>query len=653
MPSSDRGGFVAGDLLAGFLILRPIGRGGMGSVYLAEDRHLGRRVALKVIAPEFAGQEGFRRRFEAEARGAAAIQHPNVVPVLSAGVDGGHLYMAMQYIEGENLDQALRVAGPLLVEEAGRIVSSVAAGLDAAHAAGLVHRDVTPANILLKGELGREGVFLTDFGLVRGVEGTETRLTNTGQLIANLDYASPEQVRTGWIDARTDIYSLGCVLYRMLSGSRPFPGTDTQKMWKIVNDPVPPLPSGGELDAVISRATAKDPADRFPSAGDLARAMDAALGKDAPAGERSVATGSAATGYSESGEAGASTRTLPREAPAAGEPATRPLREKPRRRRPLIVAATLATVAAMAVAGVVAASGGGDGQTQATRTTDAKAGGEAAKPPRRQDAGAASSGATNRFQGEAYSVEPPAGWTKDAEVIEEPPYYPNLWRRPGGDGGAYVRVEGTTAVEGQDPVEAEEGSRRRTSESPDYREIGFGPVRLMGRAAVRWDYEVEGDRRVVFGFVECGTGLAIVGSTSRAAFASQERGFEAVANSLRANCAGNSGSAVVKTFGPALIRPQTLYVSPTNGPYATNLSWSRWSEGRAVGTGTIYYDTCEPDCSRGYGHTKGKVILTGMRDCEGQMQYTIVRLIYQGLPKHDFWGEYGCAGTSPRIHFGA
>lgn len=652
MPSWETHDFGAGDSLAGFRILRAIGRGGMGSVYLAEDERLGRRVALKVILPELARQEGFRRRFEAEARAAAAIEHPNVVPILSAGVEEGRLYMAMRYIEGVNLEQAMRTPGRLSFEDAARILASVAAGLDAAHAAGLVHRDVTPANILLRGELGHEGIYLTDFGLVRGVEGAETGLTNTGQLIANLDYASPEQVRTGWIDARTDVYSLGCVLFRMLSGSRPFPGTDTQKMWKIINDPVPPLPSGGPLDAVIARATAKDPEDRFPSAGDLARAVGAALGKQPPGSERSVASGPAAMGYSESAGENEATEPMPTEVFVSREPPTRPIGEKPGRRPRLwIAAAAILLVVAGAIAVLLASGGGGGGKSPGR--DGPKAGKKVAEAPRKAVASPIGMDANGRFQGEIYSVEPPSGWERDPEVIEESPYYPNLWRQAGGEGGAYVRVEGGAVAEEEDPVRAEEGPRRQTSKSPDYREIGFGPITLRGRPAVRWDYEVEGDRRVVFGFVECGTGLAIVGSAAPSSFASHEKEFESVGDSLRANCAGNTKTPVVKTWGSAQIAPKTLFVSPTNGPYGKDLRWSNWGEDRALATGTTYYDTCEPDCSQGYGHTNGKVVLSELRDCEGQMQYTIIRLIYEGLPEHDFWGEYGCAGTFPRIHIGA
>ncbi|HEY5053729.1 MAG TPA: serine/threonine-protein kinase [Solirubrobacterales bacterium] len=653
--SSENPEFTSGDQLGDFRILRHLGRGGMGSVYLAEDERLSRQVALKVVLPTLATQSSFRRRFEAEARAAAAIDHPNVVPILSAGSVDGNLYLAMRYIEGVNLDQALRATGPLSPTDSARILNSVAAGLDAAHAAGLVHRDVTPANILLQGDLGREGVYLTDFGLVRGVDSNETRLTNTGQLIANLDYASPEQVTTGWVDARTDVYSLGCVLYRMLSGSRPFPGTDTQKMWKIVNEPVPPVPGPGELSRVVARATAKDPADRFPSAGDLAGAASAALeGRSTGPSERSVASGPAAAGYSESAEEPGATEPLATEPLATevfvGQQTTpRALQtERPSRRRLWISGGALAILVLAALAAILVGGESGNSGREGTRTPAHAAASEAPKTTVKTT----SESAEDRFQGQLYSVEPPSGWGRDPEVIEEPPSYPNLWRQSEVDEATYLRTEGTTVVEGQDPVEAEEGSRQETSKSPGYHEIGFGPVTIEGRSAARWDYEVEGDRRVVYGFVECGTGLAVVGSTDPGSFSSREHDFEAAADSLRANCAGNSSIPVVKTYGSALVKPSTLYVSPTNGPTGKNLAWTGWGEPRAVATGKMYYDTCEPDCSRGYGSTDGRAVLSELHDCEGQLQYTVVRFIYDGLPEHNFWGEYGCAGNLPRTHIG-
>ncbi len=627
----------------------------MGSVYLAEDEHLRRRVALKVILPELGAQDDFRRRFEAEARAAAAIDHPNVVPILSAGSAEGHLYLAMRFIDGEDLNQALSEQ-QLDPGDAVRITEAIAGALDAAHAAGLVHRDVTPANILLQGELGKSGVYLTDFGLVRAVDSTDTRLTNTGQLIANLDYASPEQVTTGWVDARTDVYSLGCVLFRMLSGSRPFPGTDTQKMWKIVNEPVPPIPGPGAFNEVIARATAKDPSDRFASAGDLAKAVRAALeGRSASGSERSVASGPAALGYSESAEEGSATEPLRTEVFVGEETATRAMPTKHRLRRRLWIAAAGIGVLVAAAAIAILIAGNHEGKSNSggkpSWTSAPVASAQPASTKKKTTKGA-TSGDPARFQGQIYSVAPPTGWARDPEVVEEPPYYANKWLRSDADESTYLRVEGDTAVEGQDPVEAEEGSRRKTSKSPDYHEIGYGPVTVDGRSAVQWDYEVEGDRRVIYGFVECGTGLAVVGSASPSTFTSYERDFEVAADSLRANCAGNSPIPVVKLFGAALVRPSTLYVSPTAGPSGENLAWTGWGRAKAVGTGKMVYDTCDPDCSRGYGSTHGRVILSELRDCEGQMQYAVVRLIYDGLPEHNFRGEYDCDGEASQIHFG-
>jgi hypothetical protein len=653
--TADSSEFRPDDRLGQFRILSHLGRGGMGSVYLAEDERLGRRVALKIVLPSLADQISFRRRFEAEARAAAAIDHPNVVPILSAGSVDGNLYLAMRYVEGIDLEQALRASGPLSPTDAVRILGSVAAGLDAAHAAGLVHRDVSPANILLEGVLGRDSVYLTDFGLVRGIDGNETRLTNTGQLIANLDYASPEQVKTGWVDARTDVYSLGCVLYRMLSGARPFPGTDTQKMWKIVNEPLPPVPGDGVLDGVVARATAKDPADRFPSAGDLARAAIATLdGRAVASDEHSVASGIAATGCSDSAEKAGETGPVPTEIFVGTGAATRPMASTYRPRRwPLVGAGVLLVV--FAVVAAILLNGGShsySGRAANGQQTENNPANDAAPQGRTRTTPAEPIADRRRIQGQIYSIEPPAGWDRDQEVTETSPYFANVWRQPTDGRSIYIRAEGTTAVEGQDPVEAEEGSRIKTSKSPDYHEIGFGPVTVDGRAAVRWDYEVEGDRRVVYGFVECGTGLGFVGSSNPSTFSSHEGTFETAADSLRANCAGNAEVPVVKTYGPGMVKPSRLYVAPTDGPEGRNLSWSDWGAPRAVATGTIYYDTCEPDCARGYGSTAGKAVLSELHECEGQLQYTVVRLIYEGLPEHNFWGEYGCAGNPPRIHIG-
>jgi serine/threonine protein kinase len=211
-----------GGRLGNFRVIALLGRGGMGAVYLAEDESLGRRVALKVIKSEWADDPGFRRRFEDEARNAAAIEHPNVVPVFSAGVLDGRLHIAMRYVEGPDLQTSLaqEPGEVLLLDDALQVVDGVAEALDAAHERGLVHRDVKPANILLEDSRRGRNVFLTDFGLTRPQGGARGE-TSMGNWIGTPEYAAPEQQQSGWVDARTDVYALGVVLFRILSGEAP------------------------------------------------------------------------------------------------------------------------------------------------------------------------------------------------------------------------------------------------------------------------------------------------------------------------------------------------------------------------------------------------------------------------------------------------
>jgi hypothetical protein len=285
---------LPGEQFAGCRIDAVAGRGGMGVVYQATQLNLGRPVALKLITPDRAGDADFRERFERESRLAALIDHPNVVPVYEAGEAEGHLYLVMRWVRGTDLHALLKREKRLSPEVAATIVSQVGAGLDAAHAAGLVHRDVKPANVLLSGE----HAYLSDFGLSR-LEASESRLTDTGQWIGSVDYCSPEQLRGQRTDARADVYALGCVLHAALSGRPPYPRTTvTATLLAHLNDPVPRVSESGapqEFDRVLTRALAKDPADRYPSAGDLGRAvLGAARGEPVTESERSVAVGPAA-----------------------------------------------------------------------------------------------------------------------------------------------------------------------------------------------------------------------------------------------------------------------------------------------------------------------------------------------------------------------
>ncbi|HTN23964.1 MAG TPA: serine/threonine-protein kinase, partial [Solirubrobacteraceae bacterium] len=285
-----------GDVLGGCRIEAVIGRGGMGVVYRALQLDLGRPVALKVITADLAGDTEFRERFGREARMAAAIDHPNVVPVHATGEEDGALFLVMRFVAGSDLHALIRRDGPLAPARAAAVVAQVASALDAAHAAGLVHRDVKPANVLLAG--ADDHAYLSDFGLTRSID-PDHPITDSGQWIGTVDFASPEQLSGGRSDARSDVYSLGCVLHAALTGSPPYPrGTVPATLLAHLNDD-PPRPSAAgaprEFDRVVARALAKAPADRYPSAGDLGRAVQAAArGESVTETERTVAIGSAA-----------------------------------------------------------------------------------------------------------------------------------------------------------------------------------------------------------------------------------------------------------------------------------------------------------------------------------------------------------------------
>jgi serine/threonine-protein kinase len=270
-----------GSVFAGYRIDVPLGRGGMGVVYLATQLALERQVALKLIAPEFAADAVFRERFARELRFVASIDHPNVIPVHHAGEEDGILFIAMRYVRGTDLRTMVLRSGGLEPIRAARIVDQVAQALDAAHAVGLLHRDVKPGNILIEERGGNDRVFLTDFGLSRSTT-SGGGLTAPGQWVGTADYVSPEQILGQGLDHHSDIYSLGCVLYEALAGHPPFADKegDPAKLWAHMHDPPPALPQAAGVTAalqeVIQRALAKHRDERYPSAGALgSAALDA------------------------------------------------------------------------------------------------------------------------------------------------------------------------------------------------------------------------------------------------------------------------------------------------------------------------------------------------------------------------------------------
>ena len=280
-----------GAVLAGFRVKSLIGQGAMGAVYLAEDTKTGQRVALKLLVPELTEDERFRQRFMREAEIAASLDHPHTVPTLTFGEENGRLFLAMTYVEGSDLRELLRREGRLEATRTLHLIAQVADALDAAHAAGLIHRDVKPGNILVTGAPGGEHAYVCDFGLARHVSSVRS-LTGDRGFVGTIDYVPPEQIAGGQIDRRADVYSLGCVLYECLTGERPFEReSELALIYAHLNDtalPVtelsPELPEA--LDGVVATALAKEPDDRYTTCGELVAAARAALaGK--PYGRRS------------------------------------------------------------------------------------------------------------------------------------------------------------------------------------------------------------------------------------------------------------------------------------------------------------------------------------------------------------------------------
>ena len=283
-----------------------LGEGGMATLWRAVDEQLDREVAVKILRPQFGTDPGFAARFRQEARSAGSLSHPNVVSVYDYGTDvDGAQYIVMQLIEGRDLASILRERGRLSTDESVRIGLAVAAALEAAHRRGIVHRDVKPGNILLGGEGGRE-VLVTDFGISRAV--SEASMTVTGTTLGSVHYFSPEQARGDEVTGRSDVYSLGIVLYEMLTGRRPFEG-DTAAgvaLKRLNEDPVAPamladVPAG--LSGIVMRAMQRDPTDRFPDAGSFAEALRA--------WQRDPSASAAALGGVATGATGAPTVYIP------------------------------------------------------------------------------------------------------------------------------------------------------------------------------------------------------------------------------------------------------------------------------------------------------------------------------------------------------
>ena len=277
------GGPAAGSRIAGYVLEEEIGAGGMAVVFRAHDERLDRLVALKLLTPGLAGNAEFRRRFLRESRAAAAVDDPHIIPVYEAGEAGGVLFIAMRYVSGGDVRGLLQREGPLPPGRVAAILSPVASALDAAHGAGLVHRDVKPGNMLIDARPGRpDHVYLSDFGLAKG--GSVSALTGTGLYLGTVAYMAPEQIQGHGVDGRADQYALGCAAFELLGGEVPFErDQDMAVIYAHLSVPPPSLASKrpglpSAVDGALARALAKAPEDRYPSCREFAEALRQALG---------------------------------------------------------------------------------------------------------------------------------------------------------------------------------------------------------------------------------------------------------------------------------------------------------------------------------------------------------------------------------------
>jgi serine/threonine protein kinase len=512
---------------AGCRIEGVAGRGGMGVVYRATQVALDRLVALKVIAPDLALDDAFRARFQREARLAASIEHPNVLPVYEAGERDGVLFLTTRYVEGTDLRALLRRDGPLDPARAAELLAPVALALNAAHQRGLVHRDVKPANVLIAApdDAEHEHVYLTDFGIARG-EGTaagEMTVTRTGAFVGTLDYMAPERMTGERGDARSDIYAFGCMLFQALSGRVPFPREqDVARIHAHVNDPFPTLLEvrpdvPPAIDAVAQRACAKNPDDRFASAGALARALEAA-----------ATDGGAATVASEEARPTAETVAAPDAPTADTTPA--PVRPPagpppPTQRRGYVLPGIIgAVVIAVIVAVIALSSGGGSSKDPSTPS---------ATPTRASTtAAAAVPSAFVPATGSIFTIDVPRDW-KQRDNATNRGLKRTTWTDPD-DPQTAVLVDPIPQV-GSTPegrARSLDTNYRRTR--PGYRRISLDPATVASRSGYELIYEIGGVRYLdQFVNLDCQDGYAVQGQAPASRFLEFAPVFRRSANSLQ------------------------------------------------------------------------------------------------------------------------
>jgi hypothetical protein len=477
--------FGPGSRIGKYVLEQQIGHGGMAVVFKARDDQLGRLVALKIMAPSLAADAEFRQRFIRESRAAAAVDDAHIIPVFEAGESAGVLFIAMRYVAGGDVRSLLAREGPLSLDRVSAILVSVASALDAAHAAGLVHRDVKPGNMLMDVRKGRpDHVYLADFGLTKATAGAVS-LTGTGRFLGTADYAAPEQIGGRRVDGRADQYALACAAVEMLTAQTPFPLDNVMAVLTAHMSKPPPRLSArrhglpAELDAVLGRALAKSPGDRYRSCGDFVAAFQRAAGVgryEAPdaAGTSHLSTGNDAT------------TLAPRRLGAvrAESPATRPL-ALPRRIEPpgqidlvrgrrrggrlVIAAAAAVAVAAVVVAFFTLAQPRSPGAHAAGTGHSATA--RAVLPP----------GWYTYNDPGGFAIGLPDGWVVTAKTSREVQF-------TGTPAGFVVVVAWRPRPQADPLADWEQQAAALAATDPSYRQILIGRVAYGGYNAADWEF---------------------------------------------------------------------------------------------------------------------------------------------------------------------
>jgi serine/threonine-protein kinase len=382
-----------GDEYAGYRLVSLIGHGGMSIVYKAEHIKLERTVALKLLSPQLSEDEDFRERFQRESKVAAALEHPNIIPIYEAGDENGVFYIAMRYVDGADLKTRLKQDGPLDAAQVASLVSQVAAALEAAHEKGLIHRDVKPANILIAVGAGVEGsdhAYLSDFGVAKNT--AAAGFTKTGLFVGTADYASPEQIEGRELDGRADVYSLGCVTYEALTATPTYEkDSEVAMMYAHLLEPPPKLTEkrpdlSPEVDEVIAKAVAKSKEDRYARPTDFAVALKQAVAAGAvgaaaaapqPGGGETVLAGTPAAAAVAAAASSSASASAPPQAEEPAAPPREPGAGGGNRRKLLIGGGILAVVAAAVLIPLLAFGGGSSEKAGGTTaaTTTAQGGG--------------------------------------------------------------------------------------------------------------------------------------------------------------------------------------------------------------------------------------------------------------------------------------